>query len=248
MMAKTGRIRKSAFISDALKELIDAYQGIRDYPIRVMNFLDIVDRERSKQEYNIIRSMNPDKMPLWMVAGRMIYLNRLTFNGLYRRNKSGGFNASWSKYASAEKVLYDENVIFADHMILNGQSIPGHDSYTVWLEHGNFSEIVKKNVSDILNSEENRNSEQFVYLDPPYWGKFDSYTAAGFKWSDHKRVLELCKWLDNYDINWMLSNSNHSDIFKLYEGYTIRELNVNHMINTDTDNRTGKTEILITNY
>lgn len=46
----------------------------------------------------------------------------------------------------------------------------------------------------------------------------------------------------------MVSNSNTSFITDLYSGFNIEAVEAKRMVNRDGSNRTGKTELIITNY
>lgn len=116
------------------------------------------------------------------------YLNRSCFNGLCRFKKTGDrtFNTPMGKYT---KVNYAQN--FYDHARLLKPLKIECRSY---------------------NSEEPF-PWQFIYADPPFLGKFDTYSGVGMTWKDHE---ELCYWLAQSDGPVMASNDWDEKLIKLY--------------------------------
>lgn len=84
---------KQAILSDINEELINTYIEVRDHVesvIEVINSWDI-----NEEQYYIVRSEEPESTI--RRAARFIYLNRTSFNGIYRVNREGQYNVPYGK-------------------------------------------------------------------------------------------------------------------------------------------------------
>jgi DNA adenine methylase len=219
-----------ARISDLNSELIDVYSAIRDR-------LDEVVRELSqyphdKEFYYQLRSKNPLDLSLPARAARMIYLNKTGYNGLYRVNKSGGFNVPFGKYKNP-KYLDKENLKAVSSAL---QKVDIHNaSFETVLDYAKEGD--------------------FVYFDPPYvpvsqTANFTSYQANGFSITDQRRLRDICIELTKRNIYVILSNSDTETVHDLFSPYSfeISEVLANRAINCNGNRRGKMTELIITNY
>lgn len=168
----------------------------------------------------------------------MIFLNKTCFNGLYRVNKSGGFNVPFGKYKNP-KILDEENIYSLSAVL----------------------QIAKINQGEFYTTEEFIDENSFVYFDPPYrpiskTASFTSYAKNGF---NDEEQIQLGKYFSKLDKNknakLMLSNSdptseNPDDIFfeELFEDFHLNKVYANRMINCIGEGRGKISELLITNY
>lgn len=162
------------------------------------------------------------------LAAYFIFLNKAGYNGMYRENKSGGFNIPIGKYKVA--TIYNEAVLNKCSKLLQNTEI-----YCMnWME---MLEIVK-------NREE---KVKICYLDPPYYvcneSKFKSYTENGFSNQDQEN---LAKYLLDNRITFFQSNSYCSEVLDLYKfANEIIDFDVNRSIKGSSDRGTSK-EVFIT--
>lgn len=227
-------------ISDNNHVLIDAYKTIRDFPNELKKQLNdiqeehnsIDDKDRNKEfyyskrkEFNDIIYSDED---LIRKTTLFIYLNKACFNGLYRVNQKGFFNVPSNQKTRIN--LYDNNNI---------------NEISSFLKH------VKIYNQDFEKTVENAQKGDLVFFDSPYAPlnpqSFDSYTKEGFSIEEHIRLAELYKSLSKKGVFCILTNHNTEFIRDLYRDFTIEEVNVKRMINSDSKNRVGK-EVIITNY
>ncbi|MDR3046267.1 MAG: DNA adenine methylase [Bacteroidales bacterium] len=225
---------KKAIINDFNSELINVYQVIK-------NDVDLLieDLKKHKNEieyfYNIRgldRISEYKKISAIERASRIIYLNKTCFNGLYRVNNAGEFNAPFGHYKNPNIV--NEPTLRAVNKYLNTNNIE--------LLSGDY-EIVLDNLD--------KNS--FVYLDPPYHpisinSNFTGYVQGGWNMFDQVRLREACDKLTTKDIKFLLSNSSSSFIKDQYKNYNITTVKANRAINSDGANRGEIDEFLIRNY
>jgi len=218
---------EQAVINDRNQELVDCYTVIRDFPQELMRRLD--ELEYSPEVFAELRKLLPlDMSPVYRAA-RTIYLNKAGFNGLYRVNKSGQFNAPFGRHKKPPR-FYDENVILACSLALNGP---------VRLYSQDFSTIVDQ-----------AGPLDFVYLDPPYvpvnpTSNFVSYTAGGFSQADQERVVKLFKDLAGQGVGVLASNSDTDVVRSLYADFDIYEIKARRSINSNGAKRGPVGEVLI---
>ena len=119
-----------------------------------------------------IRKLIPNDLTEITRAARTIYLNKTSFNGMYRVNQKGEFNIPMT--SAKNPALYNRKNILACSEKLQG----------VKLSHGDYRECLK-----------NAKKGDFVYLDPPYLpisktSSFTNYTGYTFEDKEHKELLK----------------------------------------------------------
>lgn len=139
---------------------------------------------------------NSSQKDLKKLSDLFYFLNRYAFNGLYRENKRGEFNAPFANY----KYSKGENDLSKfQGVIKNWQFVSG--------------DFTKLSIDD----------SDFLFLDPPYTNvEFTSYNKDGFTWDDQVRMVE---WLKKSARNnpQIITNQYSDRIIELYKeyGYTI---------------------------
>jgi DNA adenine methylase len=217
---------EDAVIADYNNWLIDTYKAIRDDWKKVAKKLEKMPN--TKEGFLKIRSICPSKLNLTERAAHFIYLNKTCFRGLFRVNREGQFNVPYGEY---DRRYFDPDNLNSASIMLKNVSIRTGDFETC------LHDVSKRD---------------FIYFDPPYYkfggySEFNRYTKLQFKENDQIRLAALCREFDKKSILWALSNSNTTFIRKLYNGYTIHEINARREINLSSQNRNIK-ELLITNY
>lgn len=157
-------------------------------------------------------------------AAQFFFLNKTNFNGLYRENADGNYNAAFGWKESIR--LFDEAILSSCSAALQNTSIT----------NGDFEDACK-----------GLSAGDFVYFDPPYYSTFAGYQAGRFSVEDHLRLHNLFQRLTESGIACMLSNSNADFIKNLYAGYNIEVVQAKRTINRNGSGRQGE-ELIITNY
>ena len=221
----------AATITDANPELINAYQIIRDELPALMKDLA---RHRNDEEYfYAIRAKQPARLSAVKRASRFLYLNKTCFNGLYRENSKGEFNAPFGKYVNP-KILDQQNLT-AVSAYLNGSDVAiYHRDYKVVLDEARPGD--------------------FVYFDPPYYpltqtASFTKYVGADFGPENQQELADVFGELARRNVYVMLSNSNTEFIQNLYQGHRIQQVAASRAINCKGDKR-GKelNEVLVRSW
>jgi DNA adenine methylase len=245
---------KQCMISDVNEELILTYRVIRKSVHTLIGELETLEsvylakneREREAYYYEIRDAFNRD-LPVidfryynnrWIGrAAQIIFLNHTCYNGLFRVNRSGGFNVPFGRYKNPD-ILNVDNLLEVAARLKNTRII-----------RGDFTKC-RKYVDD----------QTFVYFDPPYrplnaTSSFTTYSRDGFSEADQVRLAKFFKELDRKGAKVMLSNSDPEnekagDSFfdDLYDGYTIERVPAKRMINCNGARRGAVSELIITNY
>lgn len=178
------------------------------------------DTDREDLYYEWRAKVGKDPVAFWLV-------NRTTFNGLVRYNQRGKFNAPWGKV----KLITPEVLAHVANVATN-------------LRHLAFTLHAPTKVADFIAGFEWRAGD-VAFFDPPYYGGFSSYTAAGFDLGDHARLAAGVATLREKGVYCLVSNSNHPQIRQLYAGI-LRPVEVSaaRIISQDASKRGDVTELL----
>lgn len=225
-----------AILNDVNPRLVNLYITIRDNKDELVDSLTCYENE-----YNALANINAKKDFYYQNrtefnacgfetdltvddAARFIFLNKTNFNGLYRENAAGRYNAAFGKRMKVK--LFDEATLSSCSAALQNASIT----------NGDFEDACK-----------GLSAGDFVYFDPPYYSTFAGYQAGGFSVEDHLRLHNLFQRLTESGVSCMLSNSNTDFIKNLYAGYNIEVVQAKRTINRNGSGRQGE-ELIITNY
>lgn len=220
---------KAAFLSDANSRLISTYRAIRDYPENVIGLLDDMTTRHSKEFYAWVRSQPPDHFSDAGIAAWMIYLNKTDFNGLYRVNKTGGFNVPMDPSRPAKSIC-DRETIHAASAALQA----------VEIHHIDFRHAVETCTEGDL-----------VYFDPPYvpmtaTSNFTSYTTEGFTDVDQHQLRDLALQLKRRGVHVLLSNSGAEAVRALYrDGFEITTIDRQGTVSSKATGRGRVEEVII---
>lgn len=233
-----GRLRHGAVLSDYNRELIDCYEVIRDDVESLITALRWHHQRRLDGEYfRQIRSWDrqPDfhKRSAIERAARTIFLNRTCYNGLYRLNRKGQFNAPFGYYSNP--LICDPENLRAVSRALRGVELRAED----------FGAVLERAEPGDL-----------VYFDPPYvpvsaTASFTHYTAQTFGPEDQRRLAQVVAQLAGRGVFVMLSNSATPLSRELYEHdlrlYTSTVL-ASRKINCDGRKRGSVEELIVCSY
>lgn len=221
---------KRAWFNDINSALINLYRTIQEKPrelldeLRELNKKERNNRETFNQirtEFNRLKKTNLDR-PNVRLAGLFLYLNKRSFNGIYRENRSGEYNVPYREYKTS---IYDEVNIIA------------------------LSEYFSEN--DILFTslpiEEIKASSftcrDLVYLDPPYYpsekSQFTGYSSSPFGVKEQEKLRAFCGELDENGIKFIQSNSPCPEIRKLYSEFFMYDFYIGRQMR----NAQGKSKV-----
>lgn len=214
-----------AKISDSNKELIDTYEVIKNNPEEVINH--IKSFERSKEFYYSIR--NKKYLTEYEEAARFIYLNQMSFNGLYRVNQKGEYNVP---YGFRDKYQFDyDNLLRVSSLLKNTQ-----------ITHQDF----KESIADIK-------ANDLVFLDPPYTVTHNSngfihYNKKLFSLADQYNLSDAINTIKSIGAYYILTNAAHQTIREIFDnGDKMYEIDRASLIGGKNAKRGNYAELILTN-
>jgi len=189
------KINKSIFLSDANQDLINTYIQIKDNLDEVIFYLN--QHKNEDNYYYSIRKTNYNTAV--ENAAKFIYLNRTSFNGIYRVNRNGEYNVPFG-YRSLRDGFFNLDNLTLISLLLQDAVI----------EHKDF-------VSVLDNIQEN----DLIFLDPPYTvahqnNGFIEYNQNIFKWEDQIRLSEMLEEIKKRKAYFILTNAAHQSILNLF--------------------------------
>ena len=220
--------RKKAYLSDNNLHLIEAYQGVKDHVEDVIELLKEHKANHERDYFYQIRATIPPTLP--ERAARIIYLNKTCFNGLYRENSKGQFNAPMGSYKNPG--ICDEENLRAVAEALK----------SVRIKQQHFENVME----DALRGD-------FVYFDPPYQpvsktASFTGYHKGSFGEDSQRLLAMVFEDLRQKDVKALLSNSKTPLVEQLYKGFTIETVFATRLVNSRADRRGEVSEVLVRNY
>ncbi len=230
-----GKINKSV-INDLNIQLMNLYLQIRDNKDEVIKILstwrdefNILTNQSLKDEYfyskrTLYNKYLADNKIDLISACLFIFLNKTSFNGLYRVNKKGFYNVP-SGHKTKISLFIPENMDKISDVLKDTNILTG-----------NFDKAC-----------ETAKKDDFIFFDSPYFDVFDSYQANKFSKDDHIKLFNLFDKFSKDGVYCLATNNDCSFIRDLYKNYNIESVNVKRLINCDSSKRTGK-EIVITNF
>ena len=246
MLSKFPKLEKSV-INDINEDLINTYKTIASNPKELISILEILQndyhslnlKEAEKKEYYYKKRelYNSRKTEKSTQAALFIFLNRTCFNGLYRVNKSNGFNVPIGSYKNPT-ICDAENIIAVSKALQRVEILCGDYEKTIDFTSDNT----------------------LFYFDPPYkplhnTSSFNSYAKDDFNDDEQIRLRNFCSKLDSLDHTWMLSNSdvkdkvsNNNFFDDIYAEFSIARVKARRSINANPQKRGELNELLITNY
>lgn len=215
-----------AMINDFNWQLASTYRAVKDNPEDVIRGLSAM--EVSKDKYLEIRSQEPTEQT--EVAVRLIYLNKVGFNGMWRENKSGKFNVPYGKKdgKTIEQLVSFEQIALASSRLQN-----------VDVFSGDFEVVTKYAKPD-----------DFVFFDPPYIDTWDGYAKDGdsFTRDDQLRLRRVLDELNAKGTKFILTNSYNETTVELYKGFSQEEAQVSYTVGGKNASRAKRSEIIVRNY
>lgn len=213
-------------VADSNPELVNLYRSVAE-SVEV-----VIERLRScsntEDAFYVMRALDWTKMEPADAAARTIFLNRTCFNGLYRVNKSGGFNVPFGHYKNP-KIL-DEDALRAASVLLGKSIIVQGDYKTVLSNHAAPGD--------------------FVFLDPPYlpvskYADFKRYTKEQFYEEDHHELAQEVDRLHQMGCHVLLTNSNHPLVHELFGQYKMEVIQTKRYISCNGGSRKGE-DVIVT--
>lgn len=189
-----GLIKKKAYLSDSNKDLIDVYKTIKSNPQDLILLLK--KQLNTEEEYYKVRNIEFDN-PIENAA-KFLFLNKTSFNGIYRVNKDGKYNVPYG-YRNLENIYDFDQILKTSKLFKN-----------CYFTAGDFKSKCK-----------NATSNDLVFLDPPYTvahenNGFIQYNQSLFSWENQIELSNIVTGFQNNKVHFILTNASHKSINELY--------------------------------
>ncbi|MFH1922612.1 MAG: Dam family site-specific DNA-(adenine-N6)-methyltransferase [Planctomycetota bacterium] len=201
---------EEALLADKNPELIEAYEVIREHPVRVHNLVTSIKGD--KATYYEMRRQEPEGLSRINRVVRFVYLNRYCFNGLYRTNLEGRFNVPYAASGKTGRLpTLDDFKACAN--LLKGAVL------RTW-DFGTTVRYVREG--------------DFVYLDPPYAVEsrrvFREYGAEWFNKKDLIRLAEHLKKINERGASFVVSYADCAEARSILGGWNRKRIRVRRNI------------------
>lgn len=223
---------KSYLLSDINPDLINLYNTIKvqgkEFIQYARSFFTV--ENNSKNRYYELRTLFNTTVDIRLKSALFIYLNKHTFNGLCRYNKSGEFNSPFGYY---------KDPYFPEDEILL------------------FKEKLKKAVfkcQDFRKTMSEAKKGDIIYCDPPYFilsktSNFTTYFKDGFTEKDQYDLMELAEKLREKGAKIIISNQETEQSRELYKTANLFEkFKVQRCISCKGEKRERANELLVVYY
>ena len=200
-LKSTGRILNRAYLSDKNEDLINAFKAVKEDPNSLIEYLKKF--KNNKEFYYHLRKKNFQNQI--EKAAQFIFLNRTSFNGIYRVNLKGKYNVPYG--FKEYKQLFDfENIKNISKLLQN----------------------VELDAKDFEENFDNIHQNDLVFLDPPYTvahqnNGFIKYNQKIFAWEDQERLERYISKIKEKNAYFILTNAAHENIENLFDNIGIRK-------------------------
>lgn len=222
-----------AVLNDYNAELVSLYRQVQSDPLALADRLEHAEFANTPEAHAAVKAWDRD--PNWALrppldkAARFVYLNRTSFNGLYRVNQRGHFNAPFGKYKNPG-FPSRERLLAASEALSRAE-----------IRQGDFEAAVA-----------DARPGDVVYFDPPYIpvsasSSFVGYTHKGFDAGMQERLAALCDQLTERGVAWMVSNADvplAHDLYGRQPGARVHRVLANRALNCKPDGRGKVGEIV----
>jgi len=242
---RSAREKFRACLNDLNTDLINTYRVVRDSPQGLIDLLTEWKKDYMRNPepffYEIRANEKKGLRTDEEMAARFIFLNKTAFNGLYRVNKKGGFNAPWGKYENPP-ICDSDNILACSEALGNAHLYSGQYRYV--LDNTTYSDGVYLGGSMCVTAGD------VVYFDPPYvplnpTSNFTAYTSEGFGLQQQKELAETFKMVASTGACVILSNSDTPIVRELYKDFEILTVSARRNINSKGDARGKINEVLV---
>ena len=201
-------------LGDSNPDLIAVWAALQQRPAEFISASQryFTEANRTEEQFLRIRAEFNETHDRWERAVRFLYLNRFSFNGLFRVNKSGKYNVPYSRPAVLPRFPFEALEAAALKLqrctFLNG-------GFGATLDQCGFGDV--------------------VYCDPPYVTSddkpsFTGYTPDGFGNRQQEQLVASARLAVGRGATVLISNHDTPYARELYLGWELHTLSVRRSI------------------
>ncbi len=220
-------------VYDEIQRLITDYNASLDGVIN-RKPVTLLEAQVNKENYyywirNQYNQLSPTDQLTPLGSAMFIFLNKTCFRGVFRMGPKG-FNVPYGNYIQPE--IINLNHLNEIHDLIQG---------------------VIFECCDFVQSLNQVNVGDFVYLDPPYAPEnatsFVKYTTDGFNLDCHNQLFKFCQTFKQRQISFMMNNANVPLVRQAFPDaiYSVDTIVCKRAINSKNPKATAK-EVVIKNY
>lgn len=216
---------QQSILSDVNEELINTYKVVKENPEELLELL--LSYQNNKKFYYNMRSKKPGTQI--EKAAIFIYLNKTSYNGLYRVNKMGQYNVPYGNRAI--KDYGEDKIRLASKALRNTELLQG----------------------DFANTLSYVNEGDLVFLDPPYTvshnnNGFIKYNKKLFSLEDQYRLRNYIEKVREKGAYYILTNAAHETIREIFDfGDNVYKMSRHNLIGGTGASRGLISEYIFTN-
>lgn len=220
---------RMSILGDANPDLIRCYLTVRDHAEELAEEVEALSRDCSLEAYYLRRNIFNEGGEGVKRSALFIYLNRLSFNGVWRVNRQGQFNVPFGNLSSPT---------FPSAIQLS--------EYSARLQDADIE------CRDFAASLQDLTAGDFAYLDPPYLPASDTaffrhYTAKRFCSNDHERLAAMVSTLTARGVRVLLTIAADEHSLAAYKGLVCMTHEVTRFVGAGGGRRRAK-ELLVQNW
>jgi DNA adenine methylase len=220
-------------LSDTCVPLVRTFRALKSNAGKVIELLGRMPI--TKTHFMAIRSISKtdrDELRDEELAAWFIYLNKTSFNGLFRVNKADVFNTPWGSYKNP--TTCNAELLQACGAVLRRLNVS----------------VTDRPFEDVLHYAQ---KGDLIYFDPPYMpssptSDFTSYTKERFDYNAHVKLRDVAFELKSKGMHVMISNSDVPLVREIYASrpsFRIEVVHAPRSINSKGDGRGVVRELII---
>ena len=228
-------------LADLCEPLMVAWREVRHRPCQVARDLAAMGRGGEADYYRVrgrfnsrLRSRDDSTEH---IAAEFLYLNRTSFNGLWRVNAQGLYNVPWGKR--------EKDMIGEAQLVAAAERLPA----PTWTPRARLPTsgafLCSGDGIDLLGGYLDAPRPMVVYADSPYDGTFDGYGVGGFDADDQRNLAEVLRAFADRGHAVVATNADTLLVRDLYAWADLRSTDEERRISAD-GNRDRAACVIIT--
>lgn len=160
------------------------------------------------------------------------FIRNYAYSGMFRYSKKGEFNVPYGGIAYNSKTMYKKLEYYKSQAVR---------------KHFERTKIFSCDFECFLNKC-SLQTDDFIFLDPPYDSEFSTYAQNAFTQEDQRRLAHYL--INECPAKWMMIIKHTDFIYNLYDGagINIKTFDKEYLVSFMNRNEKKATHLLITNY